>query len=122
MSKVAPVRPSSLSFNVVPLEVKKRGKRTKITLSAILTPTFGINGAQVVASVRRRKKKFTYSYALQQFIQANDLQMSYFKPLEDYLVQQIIAGQNNVELPVEALMTFLQEGMTLPKYNVDIKL
>jgi hypothetical protein len=104
----------------VPREVKKSKNRTRLTLAAILQPA-GINGAEIVASLHKRKKRFKYSRQLRRFISDNNLERSFFKPLEKYLVKQIRAGQNNVQLPLNTLLTFLQSGQGA-KYNVDVAL
>ncbi len=104
------VKPVSFSFNVVPREIIKKHGRTKVQLAAILQPLSGLNGAEIVATMQRRKKRFKYSRALKKFIHDNHFNKTFFKPLEKYLVRHIRASQHKKHLPINELRTFIAQG------------
>lgn len=113
------LRPSLLSFTVIPREVKKAHGKTKVKLAAVLQPLFGLDGAEVVATIKGRKKRFRYSRQLESFIRDNDLAKKHFKPLEKYLVKQINEGKKNPLPLISNLKTFLEQGQ-LPAFDVQI--
>ncbi len=113
------LKPALLSFTVIPREVKKNHGRTKVKLAAVLQPIFGLDGAEIVATIKGRRKRFRYSRQLESFIRDNDLAKVHFKPLEKYLVKQINEGKKNPLPLISDLKIFLEEG-NLPSFNVQI--
>jgi hypothetical protein len=117
MAKVPKVSLNSLTFNLLPQEVKVRNSHRKLKLAAILQPQFGINGAQIVASLRDRKQKIKYSAPMLKFIKKNSLDQTLFAPLETFLKDQLKQAKKSPGLFLTILQTYLSNGQT-PNFSV----
>jgi hypothetical protein len=117
MTKTIPILPMPLSFNIVPRKISNKGGRVKVQLAAIVQPLLGLNQGEIVASIKKGKKKFTYSKALKTFISNNSLTKANFRPLETYLVAQIKMARGNLSQTIGSLKTFLDNGLA-PSFTV----
>jgi len=118
MASISSIKLKLLSFNIVPRLIQfERGKK-KVVLAAVLQPQFGLNSAEIVASVKKGREKFAYSKKLRQYMYDNGMKKADFKPLEAYLVTQITLAKSNLAIPLANLEAYLK-GKAVPTFIVD---
>jgi hypothetical protein len=110
-ASAAPVAPVVISFLLIPKVVKiKKSVGKKITLAALLAPSFQLPKAALIATLKHGKKKLRYSPDLKRFIKKMNLTMAMFKPLETYLSSQIKMAKKNPEPFVALADSYLKTG------------
>ncbi len=110
---------SQFPFSIVPRVISVSGNLKAITLAAVLSSTLGAPGAELVATYKHGKTKYSVSSALKAFLKQQGIPLSSLKPLKSHLKQEIATAKKKPDTYVSTLDAYLRLGLA-EAYTVKI--
>jgi len=83
------IKPISIGFLVTAKETKGKNGRTKVELSAVPSGHFFTPNAELLASIKNHKKKFTYTNELKELLKKLHWDKSTLQPVKKFMQQQL---------------------------------